>query len=111
MSYDVALLHKGIPVRVPRHSDGGTYVLGGIDRAELNVTYNYDISCLGPNGLWELHGLTGDEALPRLRGAVLYLGTVRDPDYWAGTPGNAGYTLSILLGWAALYPRATFRVE
>jgi len=28
-------------LEVPKHSDGGTYVLGGIAEAELNITYNY----------------------------------------------------------------------
>ena len=29
-------------------------------------------------------------------------------DYWAPTPGNAGYALNILLDWARQYPEATF---
>jgi len=32
-------------------------------------------------------------------------------DYWAPTPGNAGHAAAILLGWAKLYPDATFEVH
>lgn len=31
--------------------------------------------------------------------------------YWADTPGNAGYALSILLAWARQHPGATWKVS
>lgn len=31
----------GEPVEVERHAEGGTYAVGGVPKAELNVTYNY----------------------------------------------------------------------
>jgi len=43
-----------------------------------------------------------------LQKAISLLGTERDPDYWKATEGNAGYALSILLGWARLHPTAKF---
>ena len=42
MSYDVRLVdEKGESVTVPRHEDGGTRIVGGTEKAELNITYNY----------------------------------------------------------------------
>lgn len=42
MSYWVKLLDKkGKVCQVERHSEGGTYVMGGTTDAELNITYNY----------------------------------------------------------------------
>lgn len=103
------------PVVVDSHSEGGIYQLGGCSHPELNVTYNY-----GPHyyreldkdaGFKWLHGKTGAEAQARLEKAVAALGTNRVPDYWADTPGNAGYALSILLKWARQHPQARFRVS
>lgn len=124
MSYDISLLHPGrlnhpycepgcddchwcrIPVKVARHEEGGTYALGGIDRAELNVTYNY-----WPHFRFgRLDGRTAHNTIPMLAYAVRRLGTQRDQDYWAATPGNAGHAASILLGWARQHPDAVWRV-
>jgi hypothetical protein len=41
MSWWVYLEDDGETVSVARHAEGGTYAIGGIKRAELNVTYNY----------------------------------------------------------------------
>ena len=42
MSFWVSLIGtNGEPLNVDRHSEGGTFVLGGTSDAELNVTYNY----------------------------------------------------------------------
>jgi hypothetical protein len=80
------------------------HVLGGTMDAMLNVTYNY-----GPffyealdaeKGLWWLDGKTAGQSMGRLEAAVDKLGASRDSDYWKATPGNAGYALSVLLGWA-----------
>ncbi len=115
VSYDVKLVdpETGKAVIVDRHTEGGTYAIGGVDEAELNITYNYSEhfhEALEPEkGLRWLYGKTGRETVERLRDAVIALGTVRDPDYWKSTPGNAGFALSILLRWAGMYPDAVWK--
>ena len=121
MSYDIMLCvpgteHNGdeetdesypVAVSVDRHREGGTYCIGGTTDADLNVTYNY-----GRFFPWRsLHDKTGAETEPILRAACAELGTEIDPDYWKPTPGNAGYALSILLGWAERYPEGVWRVR
>ncbi len=115
MSYDVGLYNGGELVAVSRHSEGGTYVVGGTDGAELNVTYNYcgyyrEFLDTG-DGLYWLHGKKAKDTVIRLEGAVAALGTERDRDYWKATLGNAGYALSILLGWAKQHPDAVWSVS
>jgi len=108
MSFDIALCRPGtaIPVEVSLHEEGGTYAIGGTNDAELNVTYNY--ARYFP---WrDLDGKTGAETETLLRAACAELGTTRDPDYWAATPGNAGHALSVLLGWAEAHPDGVWRV-
>lgn len=106
-------------VEVSPHSEGGTHILGGTMSAELNITYNYGSDFYRALGHlpgydsfsnW-LTGKSGAEAESWLEGAVIILGTDRSSDYWASTPGNAGYALSILLQWAKQYPDAVFRVS
>lgn len=120
MSYDVYLQDPvtSETVSVGRHEEGGTYALGGICEAHLNITWNYAKHFYRtlpiPEGTrfgeW-LTGLTGAEVIPHLEKSVAELGTVRDRDYWADTAGNAGYALSILLGWARLHPTAVFESD
>ncbi len=117
MSFDVYLESDGCSVEVERFSEGGTYALGGSVRAELNITYNYSSSYYeifpsGGCGLRWLDGKTGAQSLECLRLGVLLLGTDKfEADYWAPTPGNAGYPLSILLAWAEQYPNAVWCVS
>lgn len=119
MSYDIMLCVPGtehladeetesypLPVTVQLHQEGGTYCLGGTTDADLNVTYNYH-SFFPWNSL---HDKTGAETETLLRAACAELGTETDPDYWKPTPGNAGYSLSILLGWAEAHPEGVWRV-
>ena len=75
--------------------------------AELNVTFNYS-SYFSWRGL---NGKTGEEARPELKEAIGRLGTKRDDDYWAKTPGNAGYALNTLLTWTKVNPRGVFTVH
>lgn len=108
MSWDIALLCPSChqPELVDTHEEGGTYVLGGSCRAELNVTWNYGGHFRFP----ELNGKTGEEAIPVLEEAVKKLGTIGEGDYWAPTAGNAGYACSVLLEWARKHPKAVFEV-
>lgn len=112
MSYDIDLVRDGAPVTVERHTEGGTYQIGGTPTAELNVTYNYGRFYYEhidkEEGIRWLYGKTGADCIERLRTAIAALGTERDSDYWNDTPGNAGYALSILLAWAEQHPDAVF---
>ena len=112
MSYDLGLYYDGEPAKVETHSEGGTYVLGGTDEAQLNITYNYSkfyYEVLDRKaGLRWLYGKTGRQTAGRLEHAVELLGTERDADYWKATEGNAGYALSILLAWAKAHPDAVW---
>lgn len=107
MSYDITLSDENGVVPVERHFDGGTRALGGTPYADLNVTFNYrkhfDFNLL--------HEAIASDVEPIMADAVATLGTERDEDYWAPTPGNTGYALSILLGWARQHPDATFEVS
>jgi len=113
MGYDIILEDSaGHPVQVARHTAGGNFVLGGTTDAEISITYNY--SCYlykeldEESGIRWLYGRTGEECIPRLHAAVRALGTSADDDYWVSTPGNVGFILSILLGWAKRHPDAVF---
>lgn len=124
MSYWVYLENEdGCRCIIDRHEEGGTYAIGGTADAVLNVTYNYSWfykRCLGEGDLRWLDGRQAAECIEQLDKAIGELGTDQhhsgcDPDapidYWAPTPGNAGYALNILLGWARQYPNARFRVS
>ena len=115
MSYDIDLVDKitGRPVKVDRHEEGGTYAVGGIEEASLNVTYNYAeffySSIFDPEkGIRWLYGKKAKDCIDRLSVAVMALGTEQDSDYWKATPRNAGYALYILLTWAKKWPEAVF---
>ena len=110
MSYDVYLLKnkEGEPLKVPRFEEGGTYAVGGINEAHLNVTYNYSKLFSVSE---ELDGKTAEDTIPILEKAVFKFGTVRTKDYWEPSPGNVGYACNILLGWARLYPDAIWEVS
>ena len=121
MGWDISLLDKqGQAVEVGRHQEGSTYAIGGTDVADIAVTYNYgrhfrdaleDPDPTASNVLGRLLGeRRAGDAIPMLERAVAKLGTMRSEDYWASEPGNAGYALSILLGWARLHPDAVFHV-
>ncbi len=112
MSYSISLScpHCASDVPVEAHSEGATIEVGGSARARMDITYNY-----GPHfyaeidkelGLRWLYGQKAGNTIPRLAAAVKKLGTERDDDYWAATPGNAGHALNILLNWAAQHPSA-----
>ena len=114
MSYDIEMVDAdGQVVHVPKHVVGDTYCIGGIDRAELNVTYNYSqlfyIFLDEEKGIRWLYGKTGKECEERLSVAVAKLGTQPYKDYWAPTMGNAGRALWILLQWAKANPDAIFQ--
>ena len=112
MSWWVSLEENGKPVKVSRHEEGGTYVLGDICDAELSIPYNYSpyfykyLSV--ERGLRFLHEKQAVDTVKALAYATFKLGAVREDG--KTTPGNAGYALSILLQWAMDNPTAIFRV-
>ena len=113
MSYDISLQKNKKPVKVKKFEEGGTYVMGGSEEADLNITYNY---CWfyyryldKKEGIRWLYGKKAKDCIERLEKAVKELGTIIFKDYWAPTPGNAGYALSILLEWAKQNPDAIFQ--
>lgn len=114
MSYDVYLLDdSGELLPCDPFEDGGTYVMGGTDRCELNVTYNYG-KHIWPHidgGLKALDGERAGDWEAVLARAVDELGTDRSDDYWEPTAGNAGAALARLLVWARAYPEAVFHVS
>jgi len=113
MSYDVELVYGGKVVTVPSHLEGGILAIGGNPYAEMSVTYNYGMyyfKFLHTSGLCGLSGLTGRQSIPMFEFAISHLGTDRDDNYWASTPGNAGYALKIMLDWASLHPDAVWNI-
>lgn len=113
VSYWVYLMKDGSVAEVERHEEGGTYQLGGTDDAALNITYNYsDVYQLFDFSIRDLHEKKAEEVIPKLEELVEKLGTRQySDDYWAPTPGNAGYALSILLKWAKQHPDGVFEVS
>lgn|SRR5487761_553168 len=108
MSYDVYLTCAG---PVDKFKEGGIYELFGSTEAHLNVTWNYSKIYLEFEfSLRDLHGQKASETIEKLQEIVSSLGTDKDQDYWAATPGNAGHTLSILLKWARQYPECIWEV-
>lgn len=118
MSWDITLVDKTDEcVKVASHEEGGTFVVGGTERAELNITYNYGAryrEALDTEQNDILHvildGKTGNETLITLAKIITALGIDRSNDYWEPTSGNAGYAALILFLWAAQYPDATWAV-
>lgn len=115
MSWSVSLKKGDELMSVSRHSEGGTYVMGGSDVAELNVTYNYSrlfrTAFGGIHFVEVLDGKQAQEVISLLEQAIGHLGDEPDENYWAKTLGNAGHALAVLLGWARQHPQAVFTVH
>ena len=88
--------------------------MDGSTDASLNVTFNYSGFYYAhlnfDGGLRWLDKKPAHTTIDSLRSAILELGFNQDADYWAVTPGNAGYALWILLAWATLHPDAKWLV-
>lgn len=103
---------NGNPLDVELFSEGGTQPVGGSTKAELNITYNYSrVYDLLRFNLKDLHLKIASSVIDDLRYLVKKLGTTRHEDYWAATPGNAGFAISILLKWAEANPNGVFHVR
>ena len=111
MSYDIYLndpvSKETLHASVIHQMAGGTYAVGGTTELHLNVTYNYGkhfYRVFGDDGIRSLYGKTGAQSLPLLEAAIAQLGDDVDPDYWAGTEGNAKRPLCQLLAMAQMRP-------
>lgn len=117
MSYDIYLSDPDtdeVIIFDAKHDiQGGTYALGGTNKAELNITYNYAEYYYkhlnSGKGIRSLYGMTGEKAIPILEDAIKKLGTKTDKDYWKSTSGNAGSALQGLLTFAKLRPDGIFK--
>lgn len=86
------------------HAEGAIYRVGGTPECDLKITGNYTRVF----NIHQVDGMTGAESLPLLTEAIDQLGTEQDDNYWTPTPGNVGYTLSILAGWATEHPEGVW---
>lgn len=117
-------------VTVEPFEEGGTYQLGGTDRAELNVTYNYGKlyrqtwpeTLKDDQGALEqmLDGRLASETQPlidqtidrliALAGGIEVIMAERS-SYWDATPRNAALPLLRFSAWAKQHPEARWRVS
>jgi len=110
MSYDIELqdpvTKKPLALDAPHHMRGGTYQIGGMQMAQLNVTYNYarHFRVFGDEGIREIYGKTGAESIPMLQNAIAVLGDDVHNNYWEPTEGNAKRALVQLLALAQMRP-------
>ena len=111
MSYDVHLLDPVskdvIRFDEPHQMGGGTYAVGGLPDAWLNITYNYSphfYRVLGESGIRVIYGKTGAETIPLLVAAISQLKDDVNDDYWEPTEGNAKQALLQLLAMARMRP-------
>lgn len=118
MSYDAFLEHpvtrRPLELESAHQLKGGTYALGGIKRAWLNITYNYSPifqKVLGKDGIEILDGMTAADSIPILEKAVSELGDDVNEDYWEPTEGNAKMALCGLLSLAKLRPDGIWRIR
>lgn len=118
MSYDICLKEPGtnqVCVLPEKHQmKGGTYALGGTDKAEFNITYNYAkifYSIIDEEyGIRKIYGMTGNESIELLKTAISKLNDDVPPeeDYWKPTEGNAKIALQSLLELARQCPNGVW---
>ena len=111
MSYDIYLLDPVTNERIEfdfyHHCTGGTYQVGGTNKAWLNITWNYAkyyYQYFGEKGIRTIYGMTGAESIPLLQSAIKKLGNGTNPDYWTATEGNAKAPLLQLVAFAQMRP-------
>lgn len=108
MSWWIYLKLDGKVVLVDRHTEGGTYQVGGNNDGDLNVTYNYGKHFRFPY----LHEMKAEHSIKLLENAIKELGPpIRDSNYWKPTEGNVSHCLGILLKWAKQHSEAVWEVS
>ena len=114
MGYDISLIGEdGNSVQVDRFKEGGVQPIDGSTVADISITYNYSKFFYDTidkeQGIRWIYGRPAGDCIDRLEAAIKVLGTYKDEDYWADTPGNTGHILAVLLKWAKDNPNAEFR--
>lgn len=116
MSYDIYLECKDGGVAIlpdgEKAPKGGTYNASGTNAAEFNITYNYAeiiSDVMDGKSIRSLYGMTGEESIPILKGAIGKLDGEPGEDYWEPTPGNVKQSLMGLLSMAESCPKAIWR--
>lgn len=114
MSYDLYLTDpitkEILTLDEKHHMRGGTYCVGGEDRAKLNITYNYATHYYrvfepgSDKGIRCIYGMTGADSIPVLQEAADQLKNAVDEDYWKPTEGNAKRALLQLIALAKMRP-------
>ena len=111
MSYDIklcdAVTGEVLYLDAPHQIRGGTYCVGEITEAWLNVTYNYSghfYRVFGEKGIRTIYGMTGAESIPGIEAAATQLADDATNNYWEATEGNAKRALMGLLAFARLRP-------
>lgn len=111
MSWDLYLVdaksQETLQLPEKHHITGGTYAVGGIRDAWLNVTYNYGVHF----NFGGLDGMTGAESVPTMEPAAARLDTDVDPDYWKPTEGNVRRALENCIALATACPQGVWRVR
>ena len=118
MGWDVSLKINHEPVKVPEFCFGSIVKanesLEPINNNEANmvVTYNYsNVYAIIHLHLRHFDGVLARDTIDLLKYGVNKLGVKTwDRDYYAPTPGNAGFALSLMLSWAELYPDAVWEI-
>jgi hypothetical protein len=95
LSYNISIERDDEILKIPLHTEGGTYAMGGSDEADLNVTYNYSKLFRLAN----LDGMTVNDALVILAHKVAEFGVNQSNDYWQVTPGNVGHACMVVMSW------------
>lgn len=112
MSYDIRLCdpitNETIEFAHRHFLTGGTYAIGGIHEAWLNITYNYSPHFYrlidGDKGIRAIYGMTGAQSIKVLGDAVTKLGDNVCSNYWEPTEGNAKAALLKLIALAEMRP-------
>ena len=97
----------------PHDIKGGTYVLGGTNACELNITYNYSgiLYRVLDGGIPALDGRTARDTAPMIQAAVEKLSDDTDPNYWNATEGNVREALQGLLVFARAHPDGVWSIS
>jgi len=86
---------------------GGSYPIGGTNKAEFNITYNYApvyYKLMGEKGIRTIYGMSGAESIPVIESTISQLKNDISDDYWESTEGNAKRALYGLLAFAKMRP-------
>jgi hypothetical protein len=104
LKWKIALLDEsGKKVKVPRRHKEEPDNVDAYDVFSSSFKEFFDFGII--------HGMTGENSLPTLRGVVRRLGTEGIPNYWVATSGNVGAACKRLAKWAEQYPKAHWNVE